>query len=60
MLVCHNPGASSLCNHLCVDSNVQMPTCAMACLDLEVDRWQDAYRDCASLRWYDYPKNNAN
>lgn len=58
MLLGHNPGTSSLCNHLCEESHVAMPTCAMACLDLNVDRWQNIYRNGATLRWYDYPKNN--
>lgn len=58
MLVGHNPGVSSLGDFLCSSSHLQMPTCAMACFELDVDRWHDAYRDCAVLSWYDYPGNN--
>ncbi len=58
MLVGHNPGVSSLCNYLCVKANIQMPTCAMACLELDIDQWQDNYKDCATLSWYDYPKKD--
>jgi len=57
MLVGHNPGMSSTGNYLCKEAALQMPTCAMACLELDVDNWADVYRDCATLRWYDYPKN---
>jgi len=57
MLVGHNPGVTGLCENLCAQADVQMPTCAMACLELDIENWQDVYRDCATLRWYDYPKN---
>lgn len=57
MLVGHNPGVSRLCQFLCRQTNLQMPTCAIACFNLDIDRWQDTYRDCATLLWYDYPKN---
>jgi len=56
MIVGHNPGMSATGNHLCSAAALQMPTCAMACLDLDIDNWCDVYRDCATLRWYDYPK----
>lgn len=57
MLVGHNPGVSSLCNFLCLQAGIEMPTCAMACFDLDIDKWDDLYKDCATLCWYDYPKN---
>lgn len=56
MMVGHNPGVSSLGSFLCRQANLQMPTCAMACFELDIDHWQDLYRDCASMLWYDYPK----
>ncbi|OED35415.1 hypothetical protein AB833_29725 [Chromatiales bacterium (ex Bugula neritina AB1)] len=57
MIVGHNPGISAACTYLSSRTDVQMPTCGVACLDLEIDNWPDAYRDCATLRWFDYPKN---
>lgn len=59
MLVGHNPGVSMLCNFLCQQAQPNMPTCAMACLELDIDNWDECYRDCATLQWYDYPKNQA-
>jgi len=50
-------GVSSLCNFLCLQAGIEMPTCAMACFDLDIDKWDDLYKDCATLCWYDYPKN---
>lgn len=58
MLVGHNPGVSGFAEFLSADAHLQMPTCAMACMQLEIDSWQELYRDCATLLWYDYPKNN--
>ena len=58
MIVGHNPGVSSLGSFLCRQPNLQMPTCAMACFELDIEHWKDVYRDCASMLWYDYPKNN--
>lgn len=58
MLVGHNPGVSSLCSFLCQKAALDMPTCAMACLELDIDQWQELYHDCATLVWYDYPKND--
>ena len=58
MIVGHNPGISGTGNYLCAKATLQMPTCAMACLDLDIDSWAEVYRDCATLRWYDYPKNS--
>ncbi len=57
MMVGHNPGVSTLCSYLCKAALMQMPTCAMACLKLDVDAWDEIYPDCASLHWYDYPKS---
>jgi len=58
MIVGHNPGVSSLGSFLCRQPSLQMPTCAMACFELEIDHWKEVYRECASMLWYDYPKNN--
>jgi len=59
MLVGHNPGVSSLCSFLDSRASLQMPTCAMACFELNIEQWAETYQDCATLVWYDYPKNDA-
>lgn len=56
LLVGHNPGISAVCNELCFRANIAMPSGAIACLDLNIERWCDRYPDCADLRWFDYPK----
>ena len=44
MIVGHNPGVSSLGSFLCQQPGLQMPTCAMACFELDIDHWKDVYR----------------
>lgn len=56
MVVGHNPGMSAACNYLCKDAHIEMSTLAMVCLDLDIDDWDDVYPDCATVRWYEYPK----
>ena len=56
MLVGHNPGMSNTCNTLCSTADIDMPSGAIACLELDIDQWAHHYPDCATLRWYDYPK----
>lgn len=58
MLIGHNPGMSSTCNYLSKEADVQMSTLAMVCMELEVGEWEDVYPDCATMKWYDYPKKN--
>ena len=56
LMVGHNPGMSEAVNILCPEAGISMPTCAMACLTLDIDSWQQTGRNCGSLKWYDYPK----
>lgn len=58
MMIGHNPGMSSACSYLSKDADVQMSTLAMVCMELEVGEWGDIYPDCATMRWYDYPKKH--
>lgn len=58
MIIGHNPGMSSACSYLSKDADVQMSTLAMVCMELEVGEWGDVYPDCATMRWYDYPKKH--
>lgn len=58
MMIGHNPGMSSACSYLSKDADVQMSTLAMVCMELEVGEWSDVYPDCATMRWYDYPKKH--
>lgn len=53
----HNFGVSLLVNHL-TDDYVQMPTCAIATIELNIDRWEMISEGIGRLIDYDYPKKN--
>lgn len=55
-LVGHNPGITDFLNQLSDVTVDDMPTCAIARLRLDVERWGDAEPGCAHLLDFDYPK----
>jgi phosphohistidine phosphatase len=57
MIVGHNPGLSVLVDDLTGDGMGDMPTCAMARVDLEADHWNEVARKTGSLVWSDMPKD---
>jgi phosphohistidine phosphatase len=56
IVVGHNPGFSELAGHLASDSAVYMQTCAVCCVDLEVDSWAQVSGGVGRMVSYDYPK----
>ena len=56
MLVGHNPGFTELCEWLSGAGIANMPTCALARIELGVERWRDVGRGSGSLADFDYPK----
>ena len=57
MLIAHNPGVSQTTAFLCETFNEEFPTCGIACLKLNIDKWEEIDEDCGELIWFDYPKN---
>jgi len=57
MLFGHNPGFSELARQLAPCSFDEMPTCALAQIELAIDHWKDAAAGRGRLRQYSYPKN---
>ena len=55
-LVAHNPGITDFVNRLANTRIDNVPTCGIARLRLEIDRWSDAEEGCAALVDFDYPK----
>lgn len=51
----HNYGVSLLVAYL-TGENVQMPTCAIASIELEIDSWSLISREIGRLIDYDFPK----
>lgn len=57
MIVGHNPGISELAQALTHDFAQELPTSAVATIDLPADTWSGVRRGSGTLRTYDYPKN---
>jgi phosphohistidine phosphatase len=55
-LVAHNPGLTDLCNHLSGESIANLPTCAVAVIEFDLDDWRAVHRDSGRLVMYEYPR----
>jgi phosphohistidine phosphatase len=57
MLVGHNPGMTQTTAFLCEKFNDEFPTCGIACLKLNIEKWEEIKENSGELIWFDYPKN---
>jgi phosphohistidine phosphatase len=57
-LVGHNPGLTEFCTYLCGE-HIDLPTCAVARIEFNIDAWQAVYRDGGRLTQYAYPRQFA-
>ena len=55
LFIGHNYGVSHLVQYL-TDENVDMPTCAIASIELDIEQWSWVTRLSGRLVEYDYPK----
>jgi len=58
-LVAHNPGLTNLCNYLSGESIANLPTCAVAVIEFDLDDWRDVYQGAGRLAVYEYPRKYA-
>lgn len=56
MLFGHNPVISSLVYKLSEGKVSEMPTCAVACIDFEIENWIELNEAEGKLRFFEYPK----
>jgi phosphohistidine phosphatase len=56
MLVGHNPGFEELLEHLTGEAQ-RMPTAALACLNLNLEKWGKVRENCARLEWLVKPRD---
>ncbi|MFN0030605.1 MAG: SixA phosphatase family protein [Flavobacteriales bacterium] len=59
LIVGHNPGMSLLAAYL-TNSQMDMPTCAIACIELEIETWNMTSKATGSIVSFDYPKKYFN
>jgi phosphohistidine phosphatase len=55
LLVGHNPGLEDLVGRLS-GSQERMPTAALACIEFQIDRWEDVCDGAGKLAWLLTPK----
>ena len=55
-LVAHNPGLTQLCNELSDAAIDNLPTCGVAVMEFEVDRWQAVHPQLGRLMRFEYPR----
>ncbi len=55
-LVGHNPGFSDFLDYL-TGSGIDMPTCAVACIGLDLESWNEVSASAGKLEYLEYPKN---
>jgi phosphohistidine phosphatase len=55
LLVGHNPGFENLLSRL-IGADRQMPTAALACIEFQIDAWQDVEDGNGKLLWFLIPK----
>jgi phosphohistidine phosphatase len=53
----HNPGFSELAHWLADCPFQELPTCAVASLELRIDAWRELVPQCGTLQAYLYPKD---
>lgn len=56
----HNPGFTGLANLLGDKYIENLPTCAVAEIELDVDSWKDVGAECGKLVGFEYPKKYNN
>jgi phosphohistidine phosphatase len=57
-LVAHNPGVTDLVNALAEVRIDNVPTCGIARVRLDIERWKELDVGCGELEDFDYPKRD--
>lgn len=56
MLFGHNPGVTDFVNELTNKKIYNIPTCGVACIQLDIDHWEQLQKGRGELKFYHYPK----
>lgn len=57
LLVAHNPGISDFARYLVNSNLAEFPTCGMACINFQLNSWEEISFGTGTLQWFEYPKN---
>ncbi len=58
MVFGHNPGLTDLVNYLSGSDIYNIPTCGVAEIDFNIDKWEEIGQQNGKLVSFDYPKNS--
>ena len=58
MMIGHNPGFTMLAEFFLEDQAVNMPTCAILCVEFDVDSWKAVPENHGTLVYTDFPKKH--
>lgn len=56
----HNPGFTEFCNYLSGSDLLNIPTCGVAKIELDIKSWKMASKETGHLKSFDFPKNHGN
>jgi len=56
MIVGHNPGLTDLANYLTKENIVNIPTCGVFGVKIDIDNWKKINHNCGKLEFFEYPK----
>ena len=56
MMVGHNPGIQEFSYWLCSEPRVNFPTCGVALISFNLQKWSELIRSCGTIRSFEYPK----
>lgn len=58
MIFGHNPGFTACVNALSNSGIANIPTCGVASIELDIEKWSQTAEGTGKLRFYDFPKNS--
>jgi phosphohistidine phosphatase len=57
MMIGHNPGFTDLAEALTGETYDNLPTCAICCIEFDIETWADVRVREGHIYYYDYPKS---
>jgi phosphohistidine phosphatase len=59
MLVGHNPGLTTVANLLSDKQIMNIPTCGIFSLEIDISSWSEISENCAMFSFFEYPKKDS-
>ncbi len=56
MVVGHNPATNGFANYIGDQPIVNIPTCGVFCVELDIESWANIHAQCGKVKFFEYPK----